>query len=193
MEDLDKSPLPPKRSFPEPKTFQQKFKPGEELSIPKAAKNKATEHDDIEKHQVEKDLIEHESERNTDEPILMNSESGRHKGLKETTGDMFYFIEVEGICEIQLHVVSNIKDITEPVQCINEVTETGIVSLEGHQELLTVPHLEDIDPTNIETVSRKFVELLMEKNENENINSVSFSIIAMSVYVFILLLFVYYQ
>ena len=163
----------------------------------------------------------------------MISESGRHKGLKETTGDMFYFIEVEGIGKMQLHVVTNkaeaqksieidefkeksqncetlahiekstentleaiesdIKDITEPVQFIKELTETGIASLEGHQDLLTVPHMEDINPTNNETVSRKFVEPLMEKSENENINSVSFSTIAMSVYVLNLLLFVYYQ
>ena len=59
MENLDKSPLPPKRSFSRPKTFRPKFKPGEELSIPKAANNKSTEHDDMEKHQVAKDLIEH--------------------------------------------------------------------------------------------------------------------------------------
>ena len=64
----------------------------------------------------------------------MISESGRHKGLKETTGDMFYFIEVEGIGKMQLHVVTNKAEAQKSIE-IDEFKEKS-------QNCETLAHIE---------------------------------------------------
>merc|ERR1711909_147159 len=150
---------------------------GEELSITTEVKNIVTKEDDIETTSILTDLIEHGNESTTDVVItLVNTESGKEKRKKDKNEDTIYIIDVEGIGEMQLHVVTNNEDVEHRIE-----TDESQDKCQNYDKLAQIK-IENSTKNTLESI--KIEEPVRRKNENETENQdpFSFSTIAMSVY-----------
>merc|ERR1711909_94071 len=126
---------------------------GEELSITTEVKNIVTKEDDIETTSILTDLIEHGNESTTDVVItLVNTESGKEKRTRDKNEETIYIIDVEGIGEMQLHVVTNNEDVENRIE-----TDESQDKCQNYDELAQI-EIENSTKNTLESIKSDVAE-----------------------------------